>query len=78
MTRVPNDGGFDDVEELRKRFEEFRNQHQRRTRLPEELWRTAAEIAERLGMTHTGLLERFRVRGLCEPPPRGYLSSWSS
>lgn len=50
MTRVSNDGSFDDVEELRKRFEEFRNQHQRRTRLPEELWRAAAEIAERRGM----------------------------
>ena len=50
MTRVTYDGGFDDVEELRKRFEEFRNQHQRRTRLPEQLWRAAAEIADRRGM----------------------------
>ena len=44
MTRVTYDGGFDDVEELRKRFKEFRNQYQRRTRLPEELWRAAAEM----------------------------------
>jgi len=29
MTRVTHDGRFDDVEELRKRFEEFRNQHER-------------------------------------------------
>jgi hypothetical protein len=50
MTRVTNDSGFDDLEELRKRFEEFRNQHQSRTRLPEELWHAAAEIAGRRGM----------------------------
>jgi hypothetical protein len=50
MTRVTHDSSFDDLEELRKRFEEFRNQHETRTRLPEELWRAAAEIAERRGM----------------------------
>ena len=49
MTRT-HDSNFDDVEELRKRFEEFRNQHETRTRLPEELWRAAAEIAERRGI----------------------------
>jgi len=38
------------LEELRNRFEDFRSQHQTRTRLPEELWRAAAEIAERRGM----------------------------
>jgi hypothetical protein len=48
--RVTHDSSFDDVEELRKRFKEFRSQHQTRTRLPEELWRAAAEIAERRGM----------------------------
>jgi hypothetical protein len=50
MTRVTHGSNFDDVEELRKRFEEFRSRHQTRTRLPEELWRAAAEIAERRGM----------------------------
>jgi hypothetical protein len=50
MMRVTHDSSFDDVEELRKRFEEFRSQHQSRTRLPEELWRSAAEAAERRGM----------------------------
>jgi hypothetical protein len=50
MMRVTHDSSFDDVEELRKRFEEFRSQHQSRTRLPEELWRAAAEIAGRRGM----------------------------
>jgi len=42
MTRLTYNSGFDDVEELRKRFEEFRSQHQARTRLLEELWRAAA------------------------------------
>ncbi len=49
MMRVTQ-SSFDDVEELRKRFEDFRSQHQTRTRLPEELWRAAAEVAERRGM----------------------------
>ena len=50
MMRATHGSSFDDVEELRRRFEEFRSQHQRRTRLPEELWRAAAEIAGRRGM----------------------------
>jgi hypothetical protein len=50
MMRATHNSNYDDVEELRKRFEEFRSQHQTRTRLPEELWRAAAEIAERRGM----------------------------
>jgi len=50
MMRVTRDSSFDDVEELRRRFEEFRSQHRARTRLPEELWRAAAEVAERRGM----------------------------
>src|SRR5271154_3975880 len=50
MMRLTHDSSFDDVEELRRRFEEFRSQHQRRTRLPEELWRAAAEIAGRRGL----------------------------
>jgi len=50
MTRATYNSSFDDLEELRKRFEEFRNQHETRTRLPEELWRAAAEIGERRGI----------------------------
>ena len=50
MMRATHGSSFDDLEELRRRFEEFRSQHQRRTRLPEELWRAAAEIAGRRGM----------------------------
>jgi hypothetical protein len=75
MTRVTNDSGFDDVEELRKRFEEFRNQHETRTRLPEELWRAAAEIAERRGMNlvcrclrlDANSLKKWMVRGASGP-----------
>ena len=47
--QISHESSFDDVEELRKRFEEFRSQHETRTRLPEELWRAAAEIAGRRG-----------------------------
>lgn len=50
MMRASHGSSFDDVEELRRRFEDFRSQHRTRTRLPEELWRAAAEIAERRGM----------------------------
>ena len=50
MMRATHGSSFDDVEELRLRLEEFRSQHQTRTRLPEELWRAAAEIAGRRGM----------------------------
>ena len=50
MTQAIYNSSYDDVEELRKRFEDFRGQHEKRTRLPEELWRAAAEIAERRGM----------------------------
>jgi hypothetical protein len=50
MMGATRGSSFDDVEELRRRFEEFRSQHRTRTRLPEELWRAAAEIAERRGI----------------------------
>ena len=50
MPRATYNSSFDDVEELRKRFEEFRSRHQRRTRLPEGLWRAAAEMTQRRGM----------------------------
>jgi hypothetical protein len=45
MMRATHGSSFDDVEKLRRRFEEFRSQHRTRTRLPEELWRAAAEMA---------------------------------
>ena len=75
MTRVTYDSGFDDLEDLRKRFEEFRNQHETRTRLPEELWQTAAEIAERRGMNlvcrclrlDANSLKNWMGKGVSEP-----------
>jgi hypothetical protein len=35
-------GNREDVEQGRRRFEEFRQAHAVRSRLPEELWATAA------------------------------------
>ena len=75
MTRVTDDGRFDDVEELRKRFEEFRTQHQKRTRFPEELWRAAAEVAGRRGKNlvcrslrlDANSLKRWMGKGVSEP-----------
>jgi hypothetical protein len=64
MMRVTHGGSLDDVEELRKRFEEFRSQHQRRTRLPEELWRAASEIAGRHGMNLVCRCLRLDVNSL--------------
>ena len=78
MMRVTHESSFDDVEELRKRFEEFRSQHQRRTRLPEELWRAAAEIAGRRGMNlvcrclrlDANSLKKWMGKGVSGPRPK--------
>jgi hypothetical protein len=43
----------DDVEQLRRRFAEWRGTHSVRARLPEELWAAAAELAQRDGMDAT-------------------------
>jgi hypothetical protein len=40
----------EDVEQLRRRFEEFRSTHAVRSRLPEELWAAAAKLARRDGI----------------------------
>src|SRR5271169_5572458 len=77
MMRATHGSSFDDVEELRKRFEEFRSQHQRRTRLPEELWRAAAEVAGRRGMNlvcrclrlDTNSLKKWMGKGVNGPRP---------
>jgi hypothetical protein len=45
---VPND-----LEQLRRRFEEFRNTPPVRSRLPEALWIAAAELAQRYGVHPT-------------------------
>ena len=78
MTRACYNSSFDDVEELRKRFEDFRGQHQRRTRLPKELWRAAAEIAQRRGMNlvcrclrlDANSLKKWMGKGVSEPGQR--------
>ena len=43
----------DDVEQLRRRFAEWRGTHAVRSRLPEELWAAAAELARRDGINAT-------------------------
>jgi hypothetical protein len=78
MTRTTYNSVFDDVEQLRRRFEEFRSQHQARTRIPEELWRAAAEIAQRRGMNlvcrclrlDANSLKKWMGTGVSEPRPK--------
>ena len=43
----------EDVEQLGRRFEEFRRTHAVRSRLPEELWAAAAKLARRDGIEAT-------------------------
>jgi hypothetical protein len=50
MAREALMSSYEDLEALRIRFEEFRSGHEKRTRLPEELWRAAGEVAGRRGM----------------------------
>ena len=55
-------GYREDVEQARRRFAEFRQAHVVRSRLPEELWATAAKLAQRDGITATA-----RVLGVDRP-----------
>jgi hypothetical protein len=43
----------EDVEQLRRRFAEFRSTHAVRSRLPEELWAAAAKLTRRDGVEAT-------------------------
>ena len=43
----------DEVEQVRRRFAEWRSTHAVRSRLPEELWTAAAELARRDGIDAT-------------------------
>ena len=43
----------EDVEQLQRRFAEWRGTHAVRARLPEELWAAAAELAQRDGLDAT-------------------------
>jgi hypothetical protein len=56
--------GFQDLEELGVRFEEFRSSHRSRERLPEELWAAAAEIAMRRGLNITARTLRLDSNNL--------------
>ena len=54
----------DDMEQLRRRFEEFRNTEPLRSRLPEPLWAAAAELATRYGVHATARALRLDYGGL--------------
>src|SRR5450755_1684009 len=43
----------EDVEQLGRRFQEFRSTHAARSRLPDELWAAAAKLARRDGIEVT-------------------------
>jgi hypothetical protein len=64
MARSRDTSKFEDLEALRQRFQEFRKANRPRTRLPEELWNAAAEIAGRRGMGLTVRTLRLDVNNL--------------
>ena len=53
-----------ELEQLRRRFEEFRNTEPLRSRLPESLWAAAAELAKRHGVNATARALRLDYTGL--------------
>jgi hypothetical protein len=53
-----------ELEQLRRRFEEFRNTQSARSRLPESLWAAAAELARRHGVNPTARALRLDYTGL--------------
>lgn len=54
----------DDLEQLRRRFEEFRTSRSGRSRFPETLWTAAAEMAKRYGVNRTAQVLRLEYGGL--------------
>jgi hypothetical protein len=54
----------DDIEQLRRGFDEFRNTQPLRSRLPESLWATATELATRYGVHPTARALRLDYTGL--------------
>ena len=64
MARSRDTSKFEDLEALRQRFQEFRKANRPRTRLPEELWNAAAEIAGRRGVGLTVRTLRLDVNNL--------------
>ena len=62
---VPEAAGIPkDLEQLRRRFEEFRNTQPTRARLPGSLWAAAAELAKRHGVNLTARVLRLDYAGL--------------
>jgi hypothetical protein len=53
-----------ELEQLRRRFEGFRNMQFVRSRLPESLWVAAAELARRRGVNPTARTLRLDYTGL--------------
>lgn len=53
-----------ELEQLRRRFEEFRNARAGHARLPEALWAAAAELAKRYGVNPTARALRLEYGGL--------------
>lgn len=54
----------DDLEQLQRRFEEFRATQPKRSRFPEALWAAAAELAKRYGVNRTAQALRLEYGGL--------------
>src|SRR5258705_13189550 len=54
----------DELEQLRRRFDEFRHTQPLRSRLPEPLWAAAAELATRYGVHPTARALRLDYAGL--------------
>jgi hypothetical protein len=54
----------EDLEQLRRRFEEFRNTQPVGSRLPEPLWMAAAELAKRYGVHPTARALRLDYTAL--------------
>ena len=53
MGQEPMGGGTEDLEQLRRRFDEFRNSRASRGRLPDNLWKEAVGLAQRYGLNRT-------------------------
>jgi hypothetical protein len=51
--------GTNDLEQLRRRFEEFRNRRRSRGRLPDTLWKEAVEVARGYGLNPTAQVLRL-------------------
>ena len=63
---MPSDAAdlHSELEQVRRRFEEFRNTQPVRSRLPEPLWAAAAELAKRHGVNPTARALRLDYTGL--------------